>query len=121
MRKIIIFFLLYLVSFSNSQEPTKEQILEALKRNKEGQNKKSKIPNLLIFTFNKERVNDIPMFARILTEFLSTVGITANFGEPQDNEIVATIPRGKTVDKKAIMDTFKEVLENVEIADFTKG
>ena len=121
MRKIIIFFLLYLVSFSNSQEPTKEQILEALKRNKENKNKNSKIPNLLIFTFKKERVNDIPMFARILQEFLSTVGITANFGEPQDNEIVATIPRGKTVDKKAIMDTFKDVLENVDIADFTKG
>ena len=120
MRKIII-LILFLISFSKCQEPTKEQILEALKRNKENKNKNSKIPNLLIFTFKKERVNDIPMFARILQEFLSTVGITANFGEPQDNEIVATIPRGKTVDKKAIMDTFKEVLENVEIADFTKG
>ena len=121
MGKTIILFLLVLISSSNCQEPTKEQILEALKRNKENKNKNSKIPNLLIFTFKKERVNDIPMFARILQEFLSTVGITANFGEPQDNEIVATIPRGKTVDKKAIMDTFKDVLENVDIADFTKG
>ena len=120
MKKILIFLLFFLISFSNSQ-PTKEEILEALNRNKENQNKHSKIPNLLIFTFKKERINDIPMFARILTEFLSTVGITANFGEPQDNEIVATIPRGKTVDKKAIMDTFKDVLEKVEIADFTKG
>ena len=120
MNTIFIFFLFLLISLSNSQ-PTKEQILEALNRNKENQNKNSKIPNLLIFTFKKERVNDIPMFTRIIQEFLTTVGITANFGEPQENEIVATIPRGKTVDKKAIMDTFKEVLENVEIADFTKG
>ena len=120
MRKILLVFIFFLISFINSQ-PTKEEILEALKRNKENQNKHSKIPNLLIFTFKKERINDIPMFARILAEFLSTVGITSNFGEPQENEIVATIPRGKTVDKKAIMDTFKDVLENVEIADFTKG
>ena len=119
MRKILIILTFFLITFTNSQ-PTKEEILAALNRNKENKNK-SKIPNLLIFTFKKERVNDIPMFARILTEFLSTVGITANFGEPQDNEIVATIPRGKTVDKKAIMDTFKDVLEKVEIADFTKG
>ena len=114
------YFLIFLIYFSNGQ-PTKEEILEALNRNKENKSKGSKIPNLLIFTFKKERKNDIPMFARILAEFLSTVGITANFGEPQDNEIVATIPRGKTVDKKMIMDNFKEVLENVEIADFTKG
>ena len=120
MKKLFIFILFFLIYLSNSQ-PTKEQILEALNRNKKNQNKKSKIPNLLIFTFKKDRVNDIPMFARILQEFLSTVGITANFGEPQDNEIVATIPRGKTVDKKAIMERFKEVLQNVEIADFTKG
>ncbi len=120
MRKILFLLLFFLIALSNSQ-PTKEEILAALNRNKENKNKHSKIPNLLIFTFKKERINDIPMFARILTEFLSTVGITANFGEPQENEIVATIPRGKTVDKKAIMDTFKDVLENVEIADFTKG
>ena len=120
MNKIFILFLFSLISLCNSQ-PTKEQILEALNRNKEKRNKNSKIPNLLIFTFKKERVNDIPMFTRIIQEFLTTVGITANFGEPQENEIVATIPRGKTVDKKAIMDTFKDVLENVEIADFTKG
>ena len=44
-----------------------------------------------------------------------------NFGESQDNDIFLTIQRGKTVDKKAIMDTFKELLENVEIADFNKS
>ena len=119
MKIIWCYFLIFLICSSNSQ-PSKEEILEALNRNK--QNKKnSKLPNLLIFTFKKERKNDIPMFARILTEFLSTIGVTANFGEPQDNEIVATIPRGQTVDKKVIMDNFKEVLENVDIADFTKG
>ena len=120
MKELLIytFFILICVSYS---QPTKEQILEALNRNKRESKQGSKIPNLLVFTFKKERVNDIPMFARILQEFLSTVGITANFGEPQDNEIIATIERGKTVDKKAIMDTFKDVLENVEIADFTKG
>ena len=120
MRPLIIFSFIFLIYFSNSQ-PTKEQILEALNRNKKEQKQGSKIPNLLVFTFKKERVNDIPMFSRILQEFLSTVGITANFGEPQDNEIIATIERGKTVDKKVILDTFKDVLENVEIADFTKG
>ena len=120
MRQIIIFSLLVLIYFSNSQ-PTKEQIMEALNRNKRESKQGSKIPNLLVFTFKKERINDIPMFARILQEFLSTVGITANFGEPQENEIIATIERGKTVDKKMIMDNFKDVLENVEIADFTKG
>ena len=120
MRTLLIYFLIILFYFSNSQ-PTKEQILEALNRNKKESKQGSKIPNLLIFTFKKERKNDIPMFARILQEFLSTVGITANFGEPQENEIIATIERGKTVDKKMILDNFKEVLENVEIADFTKG
>ena len=120
MRTQIIYFFIILIYFSNSQ-PTKEQILEALNRNKKESKQGSKIPNLLIFTFKKERKNDIPMFARILQKFLSTVGITANFGEPQENEIIATIERGKTVDKKMILDNFKEVLENVEIADFTKG
>ena len=120
MRVLIIYIFIFLIYFSNCQ-PTKEQILEALNRNKRESKQGSKIPNLLIFTFKKERINDIPMFARILQEFLSTVGITANFGEPQENEIIATIERGKTVDKKVILDTFKDVLENVEIADFTKG
>ena len=120
MRTLLICIFCILICFSNSQ-PTREQIMEALNRNKKESKQGSKIPNLLVFTFKKERINDIPMFARILQEFLSTVGITANFGEPQENEIIATIERGKTVDKKMIMDTFKEVLENVEIADFTKG
>ena len=120
MRVLIIYVFIFLIYFSNCQ-PTKEQILEALNRNKRESKQGSKIPNLLVFTFKKERINDIPMFARILQEFLSTVGITANFGEPQENEIIATIERGKTVDKKVILDTFKDVLENVEIADFTKG
>ena len=120
MRVLLIYIFIFLIYFSNCQ-PTKEQILEALNRNKRESKQGSKIPNLLIFTFKKERINDIPMFARILQEFLSTVGITANFGEPQENEIIATIERGKTVDKKVILDTFKDVLENVEIADFTKG
>ena len=120
MKPVLIYILLFLISFSNSQ-PTKEQILEALKRNKEESQRGSKLPNLVIFTFKKERINDIPMFTRILQEFLSTVGITANFGEPQENEVIATIQRGKTVDKAVIMDRFKEVLENVEVADFTKG
>ena len=118
--KVIIFIFFYLICFSYSQ-PTKEEILEALNRNKKEKQKESKIPNLLIFTFKKERVDDIPMFTRILQEFLSTLGITSFFGEPQGNEVVATIDRGKTVDKKLIMDTFKEVLENFEVADFTKG
>ena len=120
MRVLLIYIFIFLIYFSNCQ-PTKEQILEALNRNKRESKQGSKIPNLLVFTFKKERINDIPMFARILQEFLSTVGITANFGEPQENEIIATIERGKTVDKKVILDTFKDVLENVEIADFTKG
>ena len=120
MKVLLIYIFIFLIYFSNCQ-PTKEQILEALNRNKRESKQGSKIPNLLVFTFKKERINDIPMFARILQEFLSTVGITANFGEPQENEIIATIERGKTVDKKVILDTFKDVLENVEIADFTKG
>ena len=120
MRTLLICILCILICFSNSQ-PTREQIMEALNRNKKESKQGSKIPNLLVFTFKKERINDIPMFARILQEFLSTIGITANFGEPQENELIATIERGKTVDKKMILNHFKEVLENVEIADFTKG
>ena len=119
MRVFLIYTLFFLICYSNAQ-PTKEQIMEALNRNKRESKQGSKIPNLIVFTFKKERKNDIPMFARILQEFLSTIGITANFGEPQENELIATIERGKTVDKKMILNHFKEVLENVEVADFTK-
>lgn len=121
MKKFLILVILTLFIIINTQELTKEQILEALNRNKKESEKGSKIPNLLVFTFKKERINDIPMFTKIITEFLSTIGITANFGEAQGNEIVATIPRGKTIDKKIIMDNFKDVIENVDVADFTKG
>ena len=121
MKSIFTIISVLLLITINTQTLTKEQIQEALARNKRENEKSSKIPNLLVFTFYKNRVNDIPMFTKILTEFLSTIGITANFGEPQENEIVATIPRGKTIDKKMILDNFKDVIENVDIADFTKG
>ena len=77
-------------------------------------------PNFVMFTFYKDKVNEIDRFSRILKEFLSTIGITASMVNSEDRQLIATIPRGTTFDKNIILDNFKDIIEKVDIADFTK-
>jgi hypothetical protein len=68
-------------------------------------------PNFVMFTFYKDKVNEIDRFSRILKEFLSTIGITASMVNSDDRQLIATIPRGTTFDKNIILDNFKDIIE----------
>jgi len=102
---------------------TKEDVENMMNKQKEREEEKNRFkpPNIVIFTFYRDKINKINYFSRIIPEFLSTIGISANIVNIKDNEVIATIPRGKTFDKKIILDNFKDVIEKVDIADFTKN
>ena len=116
-----IFFLLVIINKISLL--TKEDIENMMNKQKERDEEKNRFkpPNIVIFTFYKDKINKINYFSRIIPEFLSTIGISANIVNIKDNEVIATIPRGKTFDKKIVLDNFKDVIEKVDIADFTKN
>ena len=118
-----LFLLLFIILLNNIFSLTKEDIenmINKKKRKEEEKESKFKPPNIAIFTFSK-KVKDLQHFSRILQEFLSTIGISANIVNIKDNEVIATIPRGKTFEKKIVLDNFKDVIEKIDIADFTKN
>ena len=102
---------------------TEAELKEALRRNEEEREKnlENLPPNIVMFTFYKDKKNEIDHFSRILKEFLGTIGISANMVNVNDNELIATIQRGKTFDKNVVLENFKGIIEKVDIADFSKG
>lgn len=98
-------------------------IKEALRRQQEEKEKNIEHlpPNIVMFTFYKDKKHEIDHFSRILQEFMGTIGVTANMVNVNDNELIATIPRGKTFDKNIVLENFKGIIEKVDIADFTKS
>ena len=115
------FLFIFILLLNNIFSLTKEDVENMINKKKQKEEEsKFKPPNIAIFTFSK-KVKDLQHFSRILQEFLSTIGISANIVNIKDNEVIATIPRGKTFDKKIVLDNFKDVIEKVDIADFTKN
>lgn len=102
---------------------SKQEIDEIMRRQQEEREKNfDKLPpNIVMFKFKKNKIHKMDQFSRILTEFLSTIGVTANIVNSNDDELMATIPRGKTFDKQIVLDNFADILESVDIADFTKN
>ena len=116
-----LFLLLFIILLNNIFSLTKEDIDNMINKKKQKEEEsKFQPPNIAIFTFSK-KVKDLQHFSRILQEFLSTIGISANIVNIKDNEVIATIPRGKTFEKKIVLDNFKDVIEKIDIADFTKN
>lgn len=116
---ILLFFLVISSIFCIDQFDIKE----ALRRQQEEKERNIEHlpPNIVMFTFYKDKKNEIDHFSRILQEFMGTIGVTANMVNVNDNELIATIPRGKTFDKNIVLENFKGIIEKVDIADFTKN
>lgn len=119
-----LIIILFIISINNIFSLTKEDIENMIKKKKqkvEEDDSKFKPPNIAIFTLYPNKIKDLHHFSRILQEFLSTIGISANIVNIRDNEIIATFQRGKFFDKNIILNNFKDVIEKVDIADFTKN
>jgi hypothetical protein len=119
-----LLLIIFLISMNNIFSLTKEDIenmINKKKQKEEEDDSKFKPPNIAIFTLYPNKIKDLHHFSRILQEFLSTIGISANIVNIRDNEIIATFQRGKFFDKKIILNNFKDVIEKVDIADFTKN
>ena len=119
-----LLLIIFLISMNNIFSLTKEDIenmINKKKQKEEEDDSKFKPPNIAIFTLYPNKIKDLHYFSRILQEFLSTIGISANIVNIRDNEIIATFQRGKFFDKKIILNNFKDVIEKVDIADFTKN
>ena len=121
--KTVFSLLLFFFTISSILCIDQFDIKEALRRQQEEKEKniENLPPNIVMFTFYKEKKNEIDHFSRILKEFMGTIGVTANMVNVNDRELIATIPRGKTFDKNIVLDNFKGIIEKVDIADFTKN
>lgn len=121
--KCLVALLCVMLIYVSVNGLTKQEIDEIMRRQVEEKEKNiDKLPpNIVFFKFKKNKIHKMDKFSKILTEFLSTIGVSANMVNSNDDELMATIPRGKTFDKQVVLDNFGDILESVDIADFTKG
>ncbi len=104
-----------------------EEIQEAIKKNKFNMDdyKKAKSKNLpptvVIFYFEPDHIKDREMYAPYLKEFLSTFGMTVTrwiYGNK--DELICTLLMNEVFDKSYVTKTFKGIIRDVFIRDFTK-
>lgn len=121
--KCLVALLCVMLIYVSVNGLTKQEIEEIMRRQEEEKEKNiDKLPpNIVFFKFKKNKIHKMDKFSKILTEFLSTIGVSANMVNSNDDELMATIPRGKTFDKQVVLDNFGDILESVDIADFTKS
>lgn len=124
-----LFFLtiIFLNIISVKNDPTEEQIKEAINRQKLNMDdiKKMKTrnvpPSVVVFYFEPDKINERKMYAHYLKEFLSTFGMTVTqFIYGRKDELIATLQVGDSFDKNYVLKTFKGVIRDVLIKDFTK-
>ena len=122
-----IFFVLIFVAFAIC-DPTIEDIKEAIKNKKfnvndfNKKNIKNLPPTVVVFYFEPDKVKDREMYSYYLKEFLSTFGITVTrWIHGKKDELIATLLNvGDDFDKTYVTKTFKGVIKDVLIRDFTK-
>src|SRR5690349_15651740 len=75
--------------------------------------KKGKPPKFLYFKMSQGK--DLDYFSKILYKFMSTMGVRPYFVNLNDNQLLGIVPRDAEINTEAILDTFKGVVENIEI------
>lgn len=122
------FYLIILIAFIFIKcEPTIEDIQEAIKNKKlniddlKQMKNKNVPPSVVVFYFEKDHIHERDMYAPYLKEFLSTFGMTVTqFVFGNKDELIATLQVGDDFDKTYVTKTFKGIIRDVLVRDFTK-
>ena len=71
----------------------------------------------ITFKINKDKWPDIDYFSRILTEYFISGGIKMQLVNMSDTELLGICEQFTKIDKEALLDNFKDVLESVDFAN----
>jgi hypothetical protein len=98
-----------------------ENIKDALKEYPQQDKKNGKPPKYIYFKLFKEREKEMDYFSRILYQFMSTMGVRPYFVNLKDSILLGIVPLQAEIDTQTILDTFKEVVESIEITTTMKN
>jgi hypothetical protein len=115
---LVLFIFLVIICIESIKCVEKyDNIKDALKDYPHQDRKNGKPPKYVYFTFKERRVREMDYFSKILYKFLSTTGVRPYFVNLKDSQLLGIVPKDAEIDKEAILRTFKDVLENVEIKE----
>ena len=98
-----------------------DNIQEALKDYPQQDRKIGRVPKYLYFKLFKERAKEMDYFSRILYQFMSTMGVRPYFVNLKDSILLGIIPLDLEIDTNVILETFKDVIESIEITTQMKN
>lgn len=92
-----------------------DNIKEALKDYPQQDRKSGRTPKYLYFKLFKDRAREMDYFSRILYQFMSTMGVRPYFVNLKDSILLGVIPIDLQINTKVILETFKDVIESIEV------
>jgi hypothetical protein len=112
----LIQFIVFLILVSGILSIQKyENVQDALKEYPQQDKRNGKAPKYIYFKLFKEREKEMDYFSRILYQFMSTMGVRPYFVNLKDTILLGIVPIQAEIDTQVILDTFKEVVESIEI------
>jgi hypothetical protein len=117
--KLIIFLICLVIICIESVKCVEryDNLKDALKDYPHQDRKNGKPPKYVYFTFKEKRVREMDYFSKILYKFLSTTGVRPYFVNLKDSQLLGIVPKDAQIDKEAILSTFKDVIESIEIKE----
>jgi hypothetical protein len=115
-------FIVFLILVSGILSIQKyENVQDALKEYPQQDKRNGKPPKYIYFKLFKEREKEMDYFSRILYQFMSTMGVRPYFVNLKDSILLGIVPIQAEIDTQVILDTFKEVVESIEITTKMKN
>jgi hypothetical protein len=120
---LIFYFVLIAFFFSTwvSCIEKYDNVNQALKNYPLQDNKNGKPPKFVYFKIKKSHAHNMDYFSKILYQFLNTMGVKPYFVNLKDDQLLGIVSKEAEINKEAILSTFSDVIEKIEVKDKMDG